>query len=105
MLQKRGSLSFFNIKEIVAWRSVGWRMSDFSDSLIMFSRSGDSLSANVFKNLSGKPSGLGYFLFCMDRKALLSSPTVKGSSRAEDVSGSMEGMFKDSKKFSNRDEL
>ena len=66
----------------------------------MFSRSGDSLSPNVFKNSTGKPSAPGHFPLYMDSKALLSSPTVKGSYRSEDVSGSMEGILKDPKKFS-----
>lgn len=66
----------------------------------MFSSSGDSLPANVFRNSAGKPSGPGHFPLCIDIKALLNSLAVKGSSNPEDVSGSMEGMFMDLKRFS-----
>lgn len=100
LLQRRGSLSFFNIRDIVAWRNVGGSMPDCYDLLNTFSNHGDNLSAKVFKNSAGKWSGHGHFPFCIDIRAHLISPTVKGSSSPEDVSGSMDGMFKDLKKFS-----
>lgn len=63
------------------------------NSLNMLSNSGDNLSANVFRNSAGKPSGPGHFPFCIDIRAHLISPAVKGLSNSEYVSGPVEGVF------------